>query len=385
MDVILNIGSLQPPITGIGNYTLHLLRGLQRNQHIKAVKCFSGMRWLEDAELEKYTGRPIRNGHLPARGKKIVRALPFAQQMYSVLSGRLFYLHARACKDSIYHEPGYLLKPFKGCAITTVHDLSHLRFPQHHPAKRVKHLKRNLEKTLYRAAHIITDSQFTKKELIGIMGVDAARITAIPLGVDPAFRPRDKQELQPVLSGYRLAPGEYLLSVGTLEPRKNIGSLLDAYLKLDNKLRQRFPLVLVGAIGWKSSALVERIADLERRGQVRRLDYVPACDLPFLYAGAQSFVYPSIYEGFGLPPLEAMASGVPTLVSNCSSLPEVVGDAGLYAEPGDTDALSQELERLMQDEPWRDQARAAGLDRAGMLSWESCVDKTVAVYRQAAA
>jgi glycosyltransferase involved in cell wall biosynthesis len=362
MDVILNIGSLQPPITGIGNYTLHLLRGLQRNQHIKTVTCFSGMRWLAGGELEKYPGRPIRNGHLPVWGKEIVRALPFAQQMYSVLSGRLFYHHARACKDSIYHEPGYLLKPFKGCAITTVHDLSHLRFPQHHPAKRVKHLVRNLEKTLSRAAHIITDSQFTKKELIGLMGVDAARITAIPLGVDPAFRPRDKQELQPVLSGYRLAAGEYLLSVGTLEPRKNINGLLDAYLLLDDKLRRRFPLVLAGSVGWKSADLVQRIGNLEQRGQVRRLNYVPADDLPFLYAGARGFVFPSLYEGFGLPPLEAMASGVPTLVSECASLPEVVGDAGLYAEPGDTDALS----------------------RAKLFSWEDCVDKTVAVYRQVA-
>jgi alpha-1,3-rhamnosyl/mannosyltransferase len=304
--------------------------------------------------------------------------------MYAALRGYLFYRQACAYKHSIYHEPGYILMPFEGNAVTTVHDLSHLRFPQHHPKERVIHLEKNLQRTVQTAKGIITVSLFTKRELVELMGVDAARVTAIPLGVDESFRPRTKQELQPVLRGYRLVVGEYLLSVGTLEPRKNIGSLLDAYLKLDNKLRQRFPLVLVGAIGWKSGALVERIADLERRGQVRRLDYVPACDLPFLYAGAQSFVYPSIYEGFGLPPLEAMASGVPTLVSECASLPEVVGDAGLYAEPGDTDALSRRLERLLSDDAWRDRAREMSLERAKLFSWEDCVDKTVAVYRQVA-
>ena len=147
-------------------------------------------------------------------------------------------------------------------------------------------------------------------------------------------------------------------------------------------MRARHPLALVGAKGWLNADLERHLAPLERTGQLRRLGYVPQSDLHALYAGAHAFAYPSLYEGFGLPLLEAMASGVPALSSNCSSLPEVAGDAALLIDPEDLDALTTGLERLLGDDPWRASARARGLEHARSFSWEHCVEETVAVYRR---
>jgi alpha-1,3-rhamnosyl/mannosyltransferase len=171
------------------------------------------------------------------------------------------------------------------------------------------------------------------------------------------------------------------LAVSTLEPRKNLPRLLMAYARLPEALRARHPLALVGAKGWLNAELEQHLAPLERTGQLRRLGYVSQEDLPALYAGAHAFAYPSLYEGFGLPLLEAMASGAPALSSRCSSLPEVAGAAALLIDPEDLDALTAGLERLLDDAPWRVQARARGLEQARRFSWERCVEDTVAVYR----
>lgn len=375
MKLILNVDAITHPLTGIGQYTLRLARGLRAHPAIEETRFYSAYRWIEDPEHVLAANRPI------ARIRRWIPFKPLALNVYGAVRSRAFLWQTRTLKHYILHSPNYILLPFEGPTVATIHDLSYLHYPQHHPRERILFMERNMPRTLAQASAIICDSEFIRQEIIGILKVPADKVTTVPLGVDPAFHPRDPVTLRPALGRHRLAGIPYLLAVSTLEPRKNLPRLLIAYARLPEALRARHPLALVGAKGWLNAELERHLAPLESTGQLRRLGYVPQEELHALYAGAHAFAYPSLYEGFGLPLLEAMASGVPALSSNCSSLPEVAGDAALLTDPEDIDALTAGLERLLDDRSWREQARARGLAQARCFSWESCVEKTVEVYR----
>jgi alpha-1,3-rhamnosyl/mannosyltransferase len=185
-----------------------------------------------------------------------------------------------------------------------------------------------------------------------------------------------------VLARLGLVHGGYTLYAGTIEPRKNIEVLLDAYSVLPDAIRQRWPLVLAGYHGWQSEQLHQRIDAAVSAGWARYLGYVADEDLPHLFAGAHLFFFPSHYEGFGLPVLEAMASGVPVVCSNASSLPEVAGGAALMFDPEDADALHQLILTGLEDEVWRKTAKEKGLMQASIFSWRRCANETVSVYRE---
>ena len=234
-----------------------------------------------------------------------------------------------------------------------------------------------------RASHLITDSEATRREVMAFLGWSADKITAVSLGVSPRFGPvADDENQSALLARYGLRHKSYALCVSTLEPRKKIGQLLRAYENLPETLRTQFPLVLVGGAGWLSDELHHDIARLAAQGWLHYLGFVPESDLPCVYAGAALFVYPSVYEGFGLPVLEAMASGVPVITSVFSSLPEVSGGAALLVDTPDTDALAQSIERGLCDASWRGQATAAGLAVSGRYTWARCVQETVGVYQK---
>jgi alpha-1,3-rhamnosyl/mannosyltransferase len=187
--------------------------------------------------------------------------------------------------------------------------------------------------------------------------------------------------LAETLSAYGLNYGRYLLVVATLEPRKNLARLVEAYSCLDNNVRNHYPLVIAGAKGWLTEHLETRLAPLERNGQVKRLGYITQQDLPLIYAGAHGFVVPSLYEGFGLPLLEAMASGVPALTSCRSSLPEVAGENALLVEPENIDELATGIVQLIEDDSWRKTVIRGGLQQALNYSWERCIADTIGIYR----
>jgi alpha-1,3-rhamnosyl/mannosyltransferase len=189
----------------------------------------------------------------------------------------------------------------------------------------------------------------------------------------------------PVLARYNLAPNAYALAISTIEPRKNIETLIDADGRLSTDLKTRFPLVLAGYTGWESEALHRKITNAEREGWLRYLGYVQATDLPFVLSGARLFSFPSLYEGFGLPVLEAMASGVPVIASNASTLPEVTNGAALLHDPRDTITLTHLLAQGLDDEAWLTSARDKGLVRAAQFSWEKCTQQTLTAYRAALA
>jgi alpha-1,3-rhamnosyl/mannosyltransferase len=181
---------------------------------------------------------------------------------------------------------------------------------------------------------------------------------------------------------FGLQAGQYILSVGTLEPRKNLTTAIKAYARLPETIRQDMPFVIAGMKGWRTDGLDKEVAALIEKGQIRRLGYVPDEALPALYSGARAFVYPSLYEGFGLPPLEAMACGTPVIVSNRSSLPEVVGDAGLKVEALDVDGLAGAMNQVIEDDVLRASLRQRGMERAKGFSWRRCAEETLAVYRK---
>ena len=383
MKVLLNVDALIPPLTGIGCYTRQLLEGLRHRDELCQLSCFSQSRIVDCCFPPLSPSPDSAPSYNFATMRSFVRRIPGAYQLRStILDARFRWELRNRFAGAVYHEPNYILRPFDGVAITTVHDLSFIRYPKFHPRERVRYMERELPKTLRRAQHIITDCQYIKNELISLLGVAEEKVSAIPLGVDAKYCRRSAAEVQTVLQKYRLCYGRYLLAVATLEPRKNLHGLITAYMCLPTKIRRRFPLVLVGGRGWHCETLEKQIARLEAAGELRRLGYLPEADLPAIYSAAAAFAFPSFYEGFGLPPLEAMASGVPVLTSDNSAMSEVVGSVGILINPEDNDSIHAGLQRLLLDEQWRQQAATQGVVRAAQFTWKSCVDRTLAVYRQ---
>ena len=374
MKVGLNATSLLSPLTGIGQYTYQLAKGLQKFKDLE-LDMFYANGWTREVR-----DRPIN------RIKTIKFVLKtFIPKTYEV--SRLiqqYHFNERSFKKvgGIYHEPNFLAFNYAGPLVLTVHDLSWIRYPEMHPADRVRNMNKHFQRSMERASMIITDSQAIKHEIIDMFGVAEERIKSIPLGVESLFRPLNEEESAPVLQQHGLSYQKYILAVGTLEPRKNLSSVLLAYMQLPADIRKHYPLVLVGMRGWHTSALEKQMAPLVASGEIRQLGYLEREDLAVVIAGALTLVYPSIYEGFGLPPLEAMTCGVPVIASNVSSLPEVVGDSGLLVNPHNIDDIAKAMETMISAPDIRAASAQKALARSAEFSWDSCVDQTMGIYRQ---
>ena len=228
---------------------------------------------------------------------------------------------------------------------------------------------------------MICDSEFIRQEIIAFFGWPEDKVRVVSLGVGNEYHPREVTETATVLRKFDLSFGSYTLCVATVEPRKNIEVLLSAYEALPFPIRNRYPLALAGGSGWRSEDIHRRIDQGRRQGWLRYLGYVLEADLPILFSGARGFVYPSLYEGFGLPVLEAMASGLPVLISNRSSLPEIASGAALIVEAEDVQAMTENIRILLEDGQWRNEASRRSLEVASRYSWETTARKTVEVYR----
>lgn len=376
LNVVFNASALLWPLTGIGQYAYHLVRGLKGQPELD-LDFFYGNRF--GGEIHETPSAAASRTRVWVR-----RFVPRAYDIRLALEQRHFSAGVARKTYDVYHEPNYLALRFGGPTVLTVHDLSWIRYPRAHPPERVRALNRRFEPALRRAALLLTDSAFVKDEVVDVFGVAPELVLPVPLGLDPVFRPMTLQETQPVLAAHGLVHGQYFLSVGTLEPRKNIGATLQAYTSLPETVRSRHPLVMVGMNGWQTSNLVRLMEPLVRSGQVRVLGYLQRGQLAAVTAGALALVYPSVYEGFGLPPLEAMGCGVVPITSNVSSLPEVVGDAGLLVHPQDTDALTDAMRLLVEDPALRGALSAKATARAAQFTWARCAAQTAAAYRLAA-
>jgi alpha-1,3-rhamnosyl/mannosyltransferase len=374
LRVAFNGSALLSPLTGIGQYSKSLAERLVASQDIE-LHLFYAAIWSRDIR----TG-PIREiGALKDFIKKVV---PHPYRVSRAGQQWRFNLGIKRIRPHLYHEPNFLPFKFDGPTIITAHDLSWIRYPETHPSERVAVMNELFPKSLDAASHILTDAEFIRQEIISEFGVAPARITAVPLGARPIFRPRSAEECGTVLSEHGLQYRRYVLCVGTLEPRKNLELAIRAYAGLPKAVRNRYPLVTVGMRGWLTSRLESVMQPLVASGELHPLGFTSDEALAALYAGAIALVYPSLYEGFGLPPLEAMASGTPVIVSNRSTLPEVVGDAGVIIDAEDVSALREALLRLGDDAAFWQERAAASLQRARGFSWQRCADQTVDVYRK---
>jgi glycosyltransferase involved in cell wall biosynthesis len=280
----------------------------------------------------------------------------------------------------------YTAPPLAPCpVVATIHDLSFEHLPETFTRRSRVQLRLTVRATARRAAHLIAPSEFTRRDILKTYGVAPERVTTIPLAAAPHFRPiEDAAVLRRVAERYGIK-GEYVLAVGSIQPRKNLARLIEAYALLRRaRGRGKLPqLALVGKKAWLYGDTLRAIETHDLADSVILTGYVSEADLPVLYSGALCFAYPSIFEGFGLPPLEAMRCGAPVLTGDRSSLPEVVGDAALTVNPFDTQALSSALARLIDDAGLRAEIRARGLARARLFDWRETARMTSQVYRKA--
>jgi alpha-1,3-rhamnosyl/mannosyltransferase len=377
LKVILSIDPIKYPLTGIGRYSYELSKALADNEHIDSL-CF-----LRGSRVCTSFPETVKKQKSVSRLHHLLRKSRIAIALYRTTAPRIKAWALRGFEDHIFHGPNFYLPPFGGRSAVTIHDLSVFRWPECHPPERVLYMEAELELTLKRAAVLITDSEFTRLEVARQFNWPLERVYAVSLASADTFHPREPSVLSPLLGRYGLSSDGYCLFSGTIEPRKNIDTLLDAYVMLPAPARRKWPLVLTGYQGWNSDRLHKRIDGAVREGWARYLGYVPWDHLPSLFAGARLFAFPSLYEGFGLPVLEAMASGVPVVCSNSSSLPEVAGDAAGMCASLNVDELSRLILVGLEDENWREIAIGRGLERAAQFSWKRCADETIAAYEAA--
>ena len=372
MRIALNAGILRAPRTGIGQYLVELVQALAAYPEFE-LTLFNGWKWQSELPGAALPGYSRVSG-------LIKRYVPNAYALRRLIEQQRF--NNGSAGVDLYHDPSLWPFEFDGPMVMTLHDLTHVHFPETQPANRLVEIERHAGRSVERAQRILVDSQFIGDEVCRHYGVSAERVVVAPLGCAARFHQRAAAQLVAPLQALDLQPGRYLLCVGTLEPRKNLQLALRAYECLPAVVRAQYPLVIAGMSGWHPEQLAAPLQRALATGQVRLLGYQSDATLAELLAGARLLLFPSLYEGFGLPVLEAMASGTPVILSRSSALPEVAGDAGTYIDPQDERACSAAIQHLIDDQTEWQPRRELGLQRAKEFSWGRCAAVTASVYKQ---
>lgn len=354
---------------GINGYIYNLLRALPAADPALRYTAFVGQQ-----------GQPPQHARLAVRRASWHTERPLARILWeqlvqpaAVARTQPDLLHALA-----FVSPVLARTP----SVVTVYDLSFAHYPQRLPAMRRVYLRLFTRWSCARARRVIAISQSTARDLHMTLGIAAHKIDVAPPGVGEQFAPLPQADIA-AFRAQKGLPERFLLFLGTLEPRKNLPVLLRAYAQLPAADRAHVHLVLAGGQGWMADAIFATIEQYDLGATVYLPGYVPADELPLWYNAAEAFVYPSVFEGFGMPVLEALACGTPVLVSDVSSLPEAAGDAGLRLPPDDVPAWTNALTQVIGDAAWRAESRAQGLAHAAQFTWARTAAQTVASYRRA--
>jgi glycosyltransferase involved in cell wall biosynthesis len=357
-------------LTGIGHYTFELataLAGLDPDDEFELVSPFA---FLPEISREKLPSNlSLEEARVSLLGKRWwAVGLPF---------------HLKRARYALFHGTNYDIPLWNRCpTVVTIHDLSVWLLPHMHERRIVRRARRRLPIMARNATMIIAATESGKRELCEHLKVEPERVSVTPYAPRRSFRPVLPARAAEV-RGRLGIEGEFLLFVGTIEPRKNLITLIRAYEELLRASSHRPQLVIAGKEGWLTEELFAHIrrAGLEER--LRFTGYIPEEDLAALYSSCTAFIYPSLYEGFGLPPLEAMASGAPVITSRIGSITEVVGQGALLIEPMDAAGLAASIVKLLEDERARERLRQKGRERAAEFTWEKTAAQTLEVYREA--
>jgi glycosyltransferase involved in cell wall biosynthesis len=355
---------------GIARYIFHLLRALPSAA--------------QDFELHAYTRETHARDSLDSIHLHLTRLqtqTPTTRILWEQLAFPLFLArtHFDLCHSMAYVSPLINATP----CVVTVYDLSFVLYPEYFRFLNRAYLTWGTRLSTSRARRVIAISESTKRDLVRLFNLPPDKIDVVPPGVEYTFFPNGDGNAVERFRRAKNLPEHFILFVGTREPRKNIPTLIRAFANAKSRLHFPHQLVIVGGQGWKDQALSRVIKESDMQHDVILLGFAPSDELPFLYRSAEAFVYPSQYEGFGMPLLEAMASGTPVITGNLSSLPEAVGGAALLVDPRDEAALEQAIIRLISDRSLREELIAEGHDRARQFTWARAAQATADVYRRA--
>jgi len=376
---------------GIGRYTRQLLRALveldTQNEYVLLVAARGVALGGDPRPGCRGLGYASELADIATRSNVRVVNIPLSDRALAILWHRLrlpLWVELFCGRLDLFHSPDFTLPPTRRASgVLTVHDLSFIRVPDSaHPRLRA-FLLQAVPRSVQRADWVLADSECTKRDLIELMGSSAERVQVVYPGVERRFRPIGEAEvLAAVQRRYELPP-RFVLALSTLQPRKNFERLIQAYALMSEALRRDVKLVIAGGRGWCYDSIFEMVKTLQMGDAVHFSGYVADEDLPALYSLAELFALPSLYEGFGLEPLEAMACGTPVVTSDVSSLPEVVGDAGLCVDPLDVDRLAEAMELVFADAALRQEMIRKGMKRARQFSWEAAAQKLLHLYERA--
>lgn len=357
---------------GIGRYTDELARAWLALDTGDTLRLFytDPLGRTPAAPLDQLPRRLLRHANKPWRLKVLLSS--FLQRPMDQLIDPA---------ADIFHATDHLLPPLRRArSVFTLYDLTFLKFPEVHLPLNRWYSRLMVPRGLRAATAVIAISDCTKRDAVTAYRLPADRIRVIHLGVEARFQPVDPAAAIEVRARYHL-PAQFILAVGTIEPRKNLMTLLAAYHGLIDRVPD-LKLVIVGRRGWRAAAFFDRLRELGLEDRVSLPGFVPDDDLPAVYASAAALAFPSIYEGFGLPVLEAMACGTPVVCSNTSSLPELAASAAILLAPDDVRGWGQALQRVVTDESLRLDLRRRGLQRAARFTWDATARQTQAVYEE---
>jgi glycosyltransferase involved in cell wall biosynthesis len=366
----LDATALPPQPAGAGNYTINLIRSLAVLDTDFEFTIFS---YQSGSELIK-TDNNMSLNWVILPDKSPPRRLVWEQ---TGLPG----LVQKTALD-LLHSPHYTRPVALGCAsVVTFHDMTFFLYPRYHTLFKRLYFPFAMRNSARSADALIAVSENTKKDILQHLNVPDSKIHVVYHGVDERFSPLyDKEQLNSISLKYNL-PEDFILYVGVVEPRKNLIALLNAFRNL-NKTNKNLRLVIVGQTGWGYDKVMELVETPELKGTVLLTGYIPPDELPAIYNLAKIFVYPSIYEGFGLPVLEALACGTPTITTSVSALPEIIGDAGVLVPPDNDQALLDAMQTLLENDSEQNRLSKKGVQRAAFFTWERAARETCKVYQQ---
>ncbi len=367
MHIAIDAHSVGARLAGNETYAVNLIEALAEVDQVNNYTLYVTRR----EAVERFAGR--------WPNFRVRRTLPHTPLIRIPLT---FELELRRRPVDLLHVQ-FTAPPFAPCpVVATIHDLAFEHLPETFNRRSWMQLRLTVRRTARRAAHIITPSEYSRRDVIKTYGLDPQRVSVTHIAAASHFRPAAAMEIERVRKTYGI-DGDYILAVGSIQPRKNLARLIEAYSALRHwRQKDKLPrLVLVGKKAWLYGDTLRAVERAEVGDRTIFTDYVSEMDLPALYSGALCFVYPSYFEGFGLPVVEAMQCGTPVLTGDRTSLPEIVGDAGLTVDPFDTGAISNALQRLIDDARLRADLSGKGLGRARDFDWRATARATLQIYK----